>query len=85
MPVDLDDLKHKLQALGPAPWRHANGLAIDYGYVDAQGKYTILMGERGEGAVDEDNPEGIALVALRNAADDLIAELEALRAAMRAR
>ena len=65
-----------LQSTSPLPWAHDGSSQLDFGYRDAKGAWTILAGERREGAVDKDDPEGIAIVAILNAVPLLLDELK---------
>jgi len=70
--IDLDALERLLAEATPGPWVWREW-GIDYGFVGPGDKTTILFGEQSEGAVEADDPDALALVALRNAAPELIA------------
>jgi hypothetical protein len=75
----LGRLEELEKSIGPAPWRWERYSYIDFGYVDADGKPTIMAGESCEGSVDHEDPEGIALAEMRNKYAALLAYVRALR------
>lgn len=78
--MTADDLAALEAKMLPAPWRWKQTGPIDWGYVGPGDEWTVLFGERGEGEVDADDTDAVALVALRNHARLLIAALRVAEA-----